>query len=642
MVELLDVTAMLGAEGPFASLLPGFSARSVQQQMAGQVAEALDNDGTLVCEAGTGTGKTFAYLVPALLSGRRVVISTGTRNLQDQLFHRDLPTVRKALRLPVQVALLKGRANYLCVQRLKTALEEGSGSRARQHMLLAVRSWADRTDSGDIAEMTEIPEDAFIWPQVTSTADNCLGQECPVFSECHVVRARREAQAAEVVVVNHHLFLADLALKEQGFGEVLPGHDAVIFDEAHQLPDVATHFFGRALSSRQLQDLSRDSVQAHIVEAGDVPALRECAYRVDRQARDLRLALGGSERRAGWREVEGEKAVSEALAALAAGLSDLHGQLEPAAARGPALANCLKRCETMAADLRLFEGTTDADAVTWFETHSRGFILYQTPLDISDQFNARLNARPGARIFTSATLAVRKNFAHFKAQLGIADSVDACYESPFDFARQALLYLPALALDPREAGYTETVVEASLPVLEASGGRAFMLFTSHRALKAAENLLRARADYPLLVQGEAPRAELVERFRRTARAVLLGTTSFWEGVDVRGEALSLVIIDKLPFAPPDDPVMQARIEALRRQERNAFTEQQLPEAVILLKQGVGRLIRDVTDRGVMMICDPRLRSKSYGKIFLASLPPMRRTATLGDVVQFFESEPSNV
>ncbi|MGQ0656999.1 MAG: ATP-dependent DNA helicase [Chromatiales bacterium] len=624
----------LGNEGPLARAVPGFTARPGQQAMAEQVWKAVHARTTLVCEAGTGIGKTFAYLVAALLCGRRVIISTGTKTLQDQLFHRDLPVVQQALAVSVSTALLKGRANYLCLHRLHQQVASGTLPTAGQAQLLRLQSWAQITDRGDIAEVTGVPEDAAIWPLVTSTPENCLGQECKYFSDCWVVKARREAQAAEVVVVNHHLFLADLALKEQGFGEVLPGADAVIFDEAHQLPQTAAQFFGSTLSSRQFVELTRDAVQAQVSEAGDSPSIREAASRLEKAVRDMRLALGGSEQRAVWAVDEDGPGMS-ALRQVEGRLQSLQALLDAAAERGPALANCLRRCEALSAQLRAFAAPENAGSVRWFETHARGFSLYQTPLEIAGKFQEYMNSRSCAWVFTSATLAVGEDFSYFTHQLGLDAAATQRLDSPFDYARQALLYLPRVEVDPRHADYTRAVVEVTVPVLEASCGRAFLLFTSHRSLQEAHALLRGRVGYPLFTQGEALRGELLERFRRTPNAVLLGTASFWEGVDVRGEALSCVIIDKLPFAAPDDPVTQARIRALRGQGRNPFTEYQLPEAVIALKQGAGRLIRDVGDRGVLVLCDPRLRSMSYGRIFLRALPPLRKTERLADVRAFF-------
>jgi ATP-dependent DNA helicase DinG len=628
---------VLEAGGPLAAAIDGYAPRAGQLAMAERVAQAFEDRSVLVCEAGTGIGKTFAYLVPALLSGLRVIVSTGTKTLQDQLFHRDLPVVRDALKVPVTVALLKGRANYLCIERMQRAAADGGQSRPVQADLLRVRHWAAHTRSGDIGEVDSVPEDSPVWPLVTSTADNCLGSECAAYADCWVVKARREAQAAEVVVVNHHLFLADAALKDAGFGDVLPGADAVVFDEAHQLPQTAALFFGSSLSSRQLNELGRDAIAAQLGEAGDMPAIREAAHQVERAARELRLAMGQGETRAQWHSLSSPDDVAAGMRLLDAALTTLEGLLEAMAERGPLLANVLKRVLAIGQTLREFEREPDAAVVRWYETHARGFVLNLTPLDIAPLFQQRIGAQPGARVFTSATLAVRDDFTYFSRQLGLEHADSVSFESPFEYRRQALLYLPDIAPDPRAHGYTASVVDAALPVLQASQGRAFLLFTSHRALREAHQLLRERIAFPLLVQGELPRGELLQRFRDTPNAVLLGTASFWEGVDVRGDALSCVIIDKLPFSAPDDPMTQARIRALEQRGENPFRDFQLPEAVITLKQGVGRLIRDRSDRGVLCLCDPRLRTKPYGRVFLAALPPMRRSTNIDDVRAFFSS-----
>ncbi len=628
---------ILSAGGPLAKVVDNFTPREAQQAMTELVAKTLDTHDTLICEAGTGTGKTFAYLVPALLSGKKVLISTGTKNLQDQLFHRDLPLLRQALAVPVRVALLKGRANYLCLHRLEQA-QEDSRSHPRAipvSEIQRIASWAGRTRSGDIAELADVPESSPVWPHVTSTTDNCLGQDCAFFTDCHVVKARREAAAADVVVVNHHLFLADMALRDEGFGEVLPGAEAVVFDEAHQLPETASRFFGITLSSRQLLDLARDSIAAQLEEAPDFPKLREVADRLESAVREFRLTLGVPIRRAAWRVIANDTATTAGLEKLTEAIAQIKTHLNAMAGRGKELENCERRAQTALERLAQFSGEPEQAAVRWFETTARGFLLYVTPLDISKPFQARIAAYKSAWIFTSATLAIGDDFSHFKSRIGIGKCIEARWDSPFDFARQAMLYLPRIGLDPRDFGYTEAVVQAAIPVIEASRGRAFLLFTSHKALQLAESLLRGRIAYPLLAQGEAPKAELLARFRRAGNAVLLGTNSFWEGVDVRGEALSCVIIDKLPFASPDDPVMQARIQALRDRGENPFMDFQVPEAVILLKQGMGRLIRDEHDRGVLMLCDPRLLGKSYGRIFLEALPRMRVTRQVEEVERFF-------
>jgi ATP-dependent DNA helicase DinG len=638
---LRTVTAALAANGALARVIPGFSARPEQQAMADTVAQALSERRILICEAGTGTGKTFAYLVPAILSGLKVIVSTGTRNLQDQIFLRDLPIVRDALTVPVSIALLKGRANYLCLQRLDLHRHD-TRKRTREVAaeIAVVKQWAGRTRTGDIAEIDALAEDSAVWPLVTSTAENCLGQACGHWHQCHVVKARRDAIAAEIVVVNHHLFLADMALREEGMGEVLPTADAVIIDEAHQLPDAAQQFFGTSLSSRQLNELARDTIVAQLAEAGDMAGLRDLADGLSRATRDLRLALGTGERRAAWQL--DDSALTDAAAVLDAALEALSAGLALAAGRGKTLEHCSVRAAQLRYTLAAFTATATPSQVRWFEAHLKGFILNASPLDVADAFAARMKTYKAAWIFTSATLSANDDFRHFEARMGIAPDRTARWDSPYDYARQTLLYLPESAPDPHAREYTARMIEAVVPVLLASRGRAFILFTSHRALREARELLQGRLPYPVLMQGEAPRQALIQRFRSAGNAILLGASSFWEGVDVKGDKLSCVIIDKLPFSPPDDPLMQARITRIRERGGNPFIDYQLPEAIISLKQGAGRLIRSETDRGVLVLCDPRLFSKRYGKQFLAALPAMPQTHDIRAVEAFFQAEQNAV
>jgi ATP-dependent DNA helicase DinG len=604
--------------------------------MAQATADTIAAKETLIVEAGTGTGKTFAYLMPALQSGKKIIVSTGTRHLQDQLYGKDLPVVRAALKAPVQSALLKGRANYLCWHRMGTAASEGRQLSNRQlHELEEIRAWSARTASGDVAELGGVPEDSAVWPRVTSTVENCLGQECEYFQECFVVKARRQAQEADIVVINHHLLFADMVLKEEGFGELLPGADAFIIDEAHQLPEVASVFFGTTLSSHQLRDLVRDTRLEHVREAGDMQDLPESADRLESVTHQLRLALGHAERRAAWSEVSADAAVQVALLQLSECLQRLSGWLELAAERGKGLESCRGRALLLKERLALLMKQASGNYIHWFETFRTSFRLNLTPLDVAPLFRNCLDNLSCAWVFTSATLAVGDSFEHFATQLGLEDARQLKLDSPFDYRNNALLYLPANMPEPSAPLYVDAVVGCVRDVLQASSGRAFVLFTSHSALQAAAAQLADTLDYPLLVQGTAPRRKLLERFRELGNAVLLGTGSFWEGVDVRGEALSCVIIDKLPFSSPGDPILQARIEALREQGINPFMAYQLPHAVISLKQGVGRLIRDRHDRGVLVICDPRLRSKAYGRVFLKSLPQMPCTGDSQQVHAFF-------
>lgn len=640
---------LLGTDGPFASQLANFAPREVQQQMATAVTAALAEGGTLVVEAGTGTGKTFAYLVPAMLSGQRVIVSTGTKALQDQLFHRDVPRVREVLGVPLKASLLKGRANYLCLYRLDQLRHETppSGSRLDDD-LARVEDWAQRTGSGDRMELAEVPEDSAIWPKVTSTVDNCLGSECPFYDDCYVYKARRKAQDSDLVVVNHHLLLADMSLKVEGFGDILPEAQAFILDEAHQVPALAGQFFSHSLSARQISELIKDSY----AECGEVSAalaeLNEPLGQLDVQLKKARLAMQSLPQRGAFADIEGNPAAFESLKSLAAGLATVVEALSLQADRSRGMDSVHARAKLLHARLgRMLNARAD-DAgdenrdkdqdkgeVRWYETSRYGFVFSVTPLDLATPLRRMRESTGAAWIFTSATLSVAGRFDHFSSQMGLVEPQTLCLDSPFDFSTQALLYLPTGLPDPRERDYTDRVVRMLRPVLDAAGGRSFVLFTSHRALRRAEELLRGTLPYPLLVQGTAPRNTLLEEFRAAGNAVLLGAASFWEGVDVAGEALSCVIIDKLPFAAPGDPVREARMNAVRENGGNPFTDMQIPEAAIALKQGCGRLIRDVADRGVLMLCDPRLLNKGYGRLFLNSLPSMRQTRELADVQKFF-------
>lgn len=633
------VTQLLGPGGILEQQIDGFHSRPQQLQMAEAVEETLENGGVLVCEAGTGTGKTFAYLIPALLSGRKVVISTGTKNLQDQLYKRDLPRIRELAGRPLQTALLKGRANYLCLQRMDSAsFDRRTLSPAVAALLEEVRRWAGRTRHGDIAELGNIPESSVIWPLVTSTIDNCLGQECPDYENCHLLAARRQAQEADLVVINHYLLCADFALKREGFGELLPLADAFIIDEAHQLPDIANRFFGVSISDRQLQELTRDIRIAYRQLKMKQRGLVECADALDKSSRDFRLLFAMDEHRGAWRELQQDPRLLQALDETAKRLTALAEALTAVEGSDKGLASCHDRAKELSRQLRLIvEQQEDEEHIRWFEINRLGYRLQQTPLQIAAAFQEQMQRHARCWVFTSATLAVGDDFSHFMHQLGLGEeSRTERWQSPFDYQRQAVWYVPRELVEPREQGFVQAVVEAAVPVINASGGRTFLLFTSHRALNQAAELLEERLDYPLLVQGSMPRNELLEEFREAGNAVLLGTGSFWEGVDVQGAALSVVVIDKLPFASPGDPLLQARLDALKKQGRNPFMEYQVPQAVISLKQGAGRLIRGINDTGVLMLCDLRLLSRPYGKIFIDAMPPFRRSRELAEITDFIE------
>nr|WP_238400791.1 ATP-dependent DNA helicase [Alloalcanivorax marinus] len=605
--------------------------------MADAVAEAIRARGTLLVEAQTGTGKTLAYLLPALLSDGPTLVSTGTKSLQDQLFFKDLPVVLKALGLPRKAALLKGRANYLCPYRLELHQEEARFlTRETAEQLQVVAHWAGRTRTGDIAELKQLPEDAPVWPWVTSTADNCLGTECPKYSECPLMNARKEAQEADLVVVNHHLFFADAALRGEGVSELLPSANTVIFDEAHQLPEVAATFFGDSLSTRQIQELGRDALSEAAHSALDLAALNQHISALDKAGQDLRLSLGEQERRAPWSEVAELPAVREAGEALLDALIDLNDFLEPEARASRGLESCARRASEHVLTLKSILDANGPNRVYWFETFRRTVVLHSTPLSVAGQLRAQRDKHPCTWILTSATLSVAGRFEHLQKRLGLDEADTLSLESPFDFKRQAVFYVPENLPAPSSPDYTASLTRAMIPVIRAAEGRTFFLFTSHRALREAAALLReAKLEYPLLVQGEAGRRELLDEFRRLGNAVLLGTSSFWEGIDVRGEALSCVIIDKLPFGSPGDPVAAARIEHINANGGNAFRDYQLPQAVLALRQGAGRLIRDPNDHGLLVVGDPRLVTKGYGRLFLDSLPGMTRTRKAEVVQRFF-------
>jgi len=639
---------LLGQQGPFCEQISGYQVRDNQLALCDAIDDAIESGKVLAAEAGTGIGKTFAYLVPSLLSGKKIIISTGTRHLQDQLFHTDLPRVIKALSVQSTSALLKGRSNYLCLHRLNLAPHLGFINRETRSLLTEVDEWSKLTRSGDISELTRIAEDSYIWPMVTSTADNCLGSECDFWEKCFIVNARKNAQAADVVVINHHLLLADMTLKNEGFAELLPEADAFIIDEAHQLYDVAARFFGNTVSSRQLVSLARDAVAEQVNDASDMAELRDYAENLENATRDFRLVLGDSGLRDAWLKIQNKPSVKQSLDHILEALNDMLLVLKTAAERSRGLEQCFERAQTIMSRLKTFQQNTtvlaDDDAVSesemnqavlWYETYTKSFMLHATPIDVASIFQMHTDNFSSTWLFTSATLQVNKQFHHFANNIGLKDFKSGVWDSPFDYTKQSLLYLPDNLPQPSEPSYTKKFMQAAVPVLQASQGRAFVLFTSYYAMHQAHDYLKQMLPYELLVQGDLPKHQLLEKFRQTENAILLGTSSFWEGVDVRGKSLSCVIIDKLPFASPGDPVMQARIDAIKRNGGHAFMDFQVPQAVITLKQGVGRLIRDINDSGVVMIGDPRLKQKAYGRIFLNSLPSMPVTSEIKDVEHFY-------
>jgi len=722
----MDLPTLFSASGPLARAFDGYRVRTEQIEMAQAIQEAIRTASTVVLEAGTGVGKTAAYLVPALLEGGKVIVSTGTKALQDQLFHRDLPAVRDALGVPIKVALLKGRSNYLCWHHLDRANQDATllGSRQEVRDLGLINRFIHLSPTGDKAECDQVPEHAAIWARVTSTRENCLGSDCARFNDCFVIKARREAQDADVVVVNHHLFFADLMLREEGVPELLPNAQTIVFDEAHQLPDTATLFFGDSVSTAQLLDLLRDTLATGQAQARDAANWNDVLAPLDRCARDLRLCFGQAMQRLSHAQLGEDHPLHAALGNLREALLTVREALDSQADRSPDLAQLHRRSDALMQRLAAWGAPERANEpeLCWVDVGSHGVQLHRTPISVADVFKRQrlglgqaeiapdtfpeeeddaterltatdkldelpwqddegaddteeaqddlqalmagadeapaprpalaasadelegVAAKPPRRawIFTSATLAVRNDFSHFTQALGLDDAACQSWSSPYDYPAQAMLYVPQGIPLPSDSGHTDAVIDAALPLIRANRGRAFVLCTSLRAVaRAAERLKSVLADagepFPVLQQGDAPRPTLLEDFRRAGNAVLVGSHSFWEGIDVKGDALTLVVIDKLPFAPPDDPVLAKRLELLSQQGGNAFMSHQVPQAIIALKQGAGRLIRSETDRGVLMICDTRLIDKPYGRRIWQSLPPMKRTRVESDVVAFLET-----
>ncbi|MFC0225775.1 ATP-dependent DNA helicase [Serratia aquatilis] len=625
-------------EGALAQAINGFKPREPQKLMAEAVTEAINFKQELVVEAGTGTGKTYAYLAPALRSKRKVIISTGSKALQDQLYTRDLPTVANALKYKGKLALLKGRANYLCLERLEQQSMAG-GELAGQTLidLVRLRSWSSQTEEGDISSCSDVAEDSFVWPLVTSTNDNCLGSDCPLYKECFVVKARRRAMDADVVVVNHHLFLADMVVKEGGFAELIPEADVMIFDEAHQIPDIASQYFGKQLTSRQLLDVAKDITIAYRTEVRDTAQLQKSADRLSQSTQDFRLALGEPGFRGNLREVLAQPNVQRALLLLDDALELCYDVVKLSLGRSALLDAAFERVTLYRARLKRLKEVGEPGFSYWYECNSRHFVLALTPLTVADRFREMLDEKPGSWIFTSATLSVNEQMGHFTERLGLNKAKTLLLQSPFDYANQALLCVPRFLPSPNQPGGARQLARMLRPLIEANQGRCFFLCTSHQMMRELAEEFRATLALPVLLQGETSKGQLLAQFVEAGNALLVATSSFWEGVDVRGDALSCVIIDKLPFTSPDDPLLKARIEDCRLRGGDPFNDVQLPDAVITLKQGVGRLIRDTDDRGVLVICDNRLVMRPYGEVFLNSLPPTPRTRDLAQAIAFLKA-----
>lgn len=637
------IAKTFSSDGALGKAIPGFQARQPQIDMAEAVSSAIKDQTQLVVEAGTGTGKTFAYLVPALLSGKKVIISTGSKNLQEQLYHRDLPLMVNALGFYGQVALLKGRSNYLCLDRLSRQMVESHTNESDPTLLtqlVKVRAWSSETKTGDLGDCDDLPEDSMIIPTITSTNDNCLGKECPSYTDCFVLKARKRAMDSDIVVVNHHLFLADLAIKETGFGELIPEADVFIFDEAHQLPDIASEYFGQSVSSRQIHDLAKDIEIAYRTEAKDMRQLQKVGDKLMQSAMDMRIVLGEPGFRGNWREALQSGSIKRELLRLTDSLELAIDVLKIALGRSQLLDTAFERANLIKGRI---DRVCDVDITGysyWYDTSPRHFALHITPLSVADKFHEQIEIKQGAWIFTSATLAVSGDFKHFTERLGLKPTKQFSLPSPFDYQKQARLCVPRYLPEPNSNGLADKLVRMLAPVIEENDGRCFFLCTSHSMMRELGEKFREVLELPVLMQGEMSKQKTLAEFMELGNALLVATGAFWEGIDVRGDALSCVIIDKLPFTAPDDPLLKARIEDCRLRGGEPFAEVQIPDAVITLKQGVGRLIRDQKDHGALIICDNRLVTRHYGGIFLGSLPPIPRTRDLDGIKAFLKAEQS--
>ncbi len=637
------IAKTFSSDGALGKAIPGFQARQPQIDMAEAVSSAIKDQTQLVVEAGTGTGKTFAYLVPALLSGKKVIISTGSKNLQEQLYHRDLPLMVNALGFYGQVALLKGRSNYLCLDRLSRQMVESHTNESDPTLLtqlVKVRAWSSETKTGDLGDCDDLPEDSMIIPTITSTNDNCLGKECSSYTDCFVLKARKRAMDSDIVVVNHHLFLADLAIKETGFGELIPEADVFIFDEAHQLPDIASEYFGQSVSSRQIHDLAKDIEIAYRTEAKDMRQLQKVGDKLMQSAMDMRIVLGEPGFRGNWREALQSGSIKRELLRLTDSLELAIDVLKIALGRSQLLDTAFERANLIKGRI---DRVCDVDITGysyWYDTSPRHFALHITPLSVADKFHEQIEIKQGAWIFTSATLAVSGDFKHFTERLGLKPTKQFSLPSPFDYQKQARLCVPRYLPEPNSNGLSDKLVRMLAPVIEENDGRCFFLCTSHSMMRELGEKFREVLELPVLMQGEMSKQKTLAEFMELGNALLVATGAFWEGIDVRGDALSCVIIDKLPFTAPDDPLLKARIEDCRLRGGEPFAEVQIPDAVITLKQGVGRLIRDQKDHGALIICDNRLVTRDYGGIFLGSLPPIPRTRDLDGIKAFLKAEQS--
>lgn len=641
MVELESLSdackTALSEQGRLATAIPGFVARKPQTDLAIAIADTVRDQSILVAEAGTGTGKTFAYLLPCLLSGKKTIVSTATKTLQDQLYQKDIPTLVRALGLSRRIQNLKGRANYICHHRVHLHAEESFlDSPKCQHEVLHVRDKLAQMQQGDRSELPELSEDSSVWYYVTSTAENCLGSECSYYEHCFLAKARKKAMEADVVVINHHLFFADARLKQEGFGELLPSAEVMVLDEAHQLAEIATHFYGERIGTRQFRDLVHDLIKEWpAIDLVNQP-LKALSHKTDKVLEAILHFFSFADERVHWEEIKNKKEFSLIWNDWLLLQDELNQCLQQTELETPGLTRCKERLDEFSQILKSLAETQN-HAIRWIERFKQTVVFHSTPYEVAESFKTHLMHRSCAYVFTSATLTMASSFTCFCKPLGLDQAITLLLPSPFDYTQQALLYLPRGLPDPKNSLYYDRLIEKALPVIEACQGRCFFLFTSHKALQLVAGKLKTLLKYPLLVQGEEAKPILLARFRQLGNAVLLGTATFWEGVDVKGEALSCVIIDKLPFANPVDPVVRGKMNYLKAQGLSGFDELSLPNAVIALKQGVGRLIRDCTDKGILMIADPRLTAREYGRVILGSLPKLPKTRNEKKALEFIAS-----
>jgi ATP-dependent DNA helicase DinG len=649
------VADALSATGPLSRAIPAFETRDAQLRLADAVSRTIAEGGILLAEAGTGTGKTLAYLIPAILSRHRVLVSTGTKNLQEQIFFKDLPVLREALGIPFTATCMKGRGNYLCLHRFE-ALRESGATRTfeESHYLRLVGEWSRHTETGDRAEIEDLPEDTPFWNDISASAENCIGSECPRYQDCHVTRMRQRAAESDIVIVNHHLLCADAAVRQSAFGEVIPDCHYAVVDEAHQLEDVATQYFGRAVSNYRIDDLARDLERAAggplLHDHGKAADLKTGATRIRDHARTFLAALqmvrvempgsGNADSRVRIKPAQTARAGEEGLA-LSSALEAVEADIALTKDAPEELIALARRAQDLREDLKFLMRTDDPAFVYFLEIRGRGIYLRAAPVDVSSIIREVLLERMRALVLTSATLTSDGSFEYLRGRLGVRHATELRLDSEFDYARQAILYLPRRMPDPRSPQFVQSAAREIVEILKHTQGRAFVLFTSYANLREVRSVAEAELEFPILVQGTAPRSALLRDFKATPNAVLLATSSFWQGVDVAGEALSCVIIDKIPFASPGDPIVAARIEAIAARGGSAFAEYQIPLAVLALKQGLGRLLRHRLDRGVLAIMDPRLRTMGYGRRFLASLPPAPVTYRIEDIARFFAAADSN-